>query len=140
MAGGFPFQERDAGKGMTLSRVVRSLDAALRFCTIKRQSGVRVDLSDYDAEASRILEAEFACRDIGYKELACSVPDESFIQLKTKNIGGTYSAIAASRTARRSFERCHTDRMADDAARCDAEVPRQQMIGSGCFEVAPLTS
>lgn len=51
-----------------------------------------VDSNDYYAEASRILKAELARRDIGYKELARLVSDENYVQLKTKINRGSFSA------------------------------------------------
>ena len=48
--------------------------------------------NDYYAEASRILKAELARRDLGYKELARLVPDENYVQLKTKINRGSFSA------------------------------------------------
>lgn len=55
-------------------------------------TGKRPDLNYYYAEASRILKAELARRDIGYKELARLVPDENYVQLKTKINRGSFSA------------------------------------------------
>jgi hypothetical protein len=51
-----------------------------------------VDSSDYYAEARRILKAELARRGIGYKELERLVPDENYVQLKTKINRGSFSA------------------------------------------------
>jgi len=51
-----------------------------------------VNSNDYYAEASRILKAELARRDIGYKDLARLVPDENYVQLKTKINRGSFSA------------------------------------------------
>lgn len=48
--------------------------------------------NDYYAEASRILKAELARRDIGYKELERLIPDENYTQLKTKINRGSFSA------------------------------------------------
>ena len=51
-----------------------------------------MESGDYYGEASRILKAELARRDIGYKELARLVPDENYVQLKTKINRGSFSA------------------------------------------------
>lgn len=54
--------------------------------------GTYMGSNDYYAEASRILKAELARRDLGYKELARLVPDENYVQLKTKINRGSFSA------------------------------------------------
>jgi hypothetical protein len=60
--------------------------------TLRETARARVDSNDYYAEASRILKAEMARRDIGYKDLARLIPDENYVQLKTKINRGSFSA------------------------------------------------
>lgn len=48
--------------------------------------------SKFYAEASRILRAELVRRGISYKDLARLVPDENYVQLKTKIARGSFSA------------------------------------------------
>ena len=49
-------------------------------------------MSENYEDASRILKAELARRDISYKALARLVPDENYVQLKTKINRGSFSA------------------------------------------------
>lgn len=74
-----------------MTRLSNMVTPAVCFLSNKRL-GTRVELSEYYAEASRILKAELARRDIGYKELARLVPDENYVQLKTKINRGSFSA------------------------------------------------
>ncbi len=47
---------------------------------------------EFYTEASRILKAELKRRGLSYKDLARLVPDENYVQLKTKIARGSFSA------------------------------------------------
>lgn len=79
---------------MTRMCRIRHFWPVMRLCEVcfLLMAGKQQDLRYYYAEASRILKAELARRDISYKELARLLPDENYVQLKTKINRGSFSA------------------------------------------------
>lgn len=59
---------------------------------ISDNPGSRIFVHEYYAEASRILKAELARRDISYQTLAGLLGDETYGQLKSKINRGSFSA------------------------------------------------